>query len=429
MRFAAVIVEGCEATFHYDHGSSHSASLGIAEVLYDRGSSLNASLGFAVVLYDHSSSLNSFGEIMKILVECERLYIMKNWMMFALCIIITSGLAACSLPAGVNPARDDQSGMMQYETVSFILTETASGGLTKTPIPLAAATTPSPGDVTFTPSTPAAVKEQSRTPVPSFTSSPTFPCDLAQAGRPIDITIPDDTRVSPGQYFSKTWRLINAGSCTWDTDYAAVWFSGFDMGLSRIQSFNSTIAPGRSVDVTVEMVAPMAPGSYQSNWKLRNSQGQYFGIGPNGDAPFWVRIVVVPIDTPTFTPPPPTPTLPPAIFASGTLLLNLEEAVDLDSGLMNQEEANDLLFSMIEEDAFLVPENGARVVHYGIITPSYESCSLAPVSAEPIAMDDLEPGSYLCYRTTRGLAGRIYLPGFDLESGQVRLEFVTWVAQ
>jgi hypothetical protein len=35
---------------------------------------------------------------------------------------------------------------------------------------------------------------------------------------------------------------------------------------------------------------------------LSNADGELFGIGPNGDAPFWARIIVVPSETETPTP-------------------------------------------------------------------------------------------------------------------------------
>ena len=95
------------------------------------------------------------------------------------------------------------------------------------------------------------------------------------------------------------------------------------------------------------MVAPQTPGSHQGNWKLSNASGQLFGIGPNGDAPFWVRINVLepptatptPVNTstpaPTHTPTPtttPTPTPTPVVQSGGLLVLLPSNTVDLDTG-------------------------------------------------------------------------------------------------
>ncbi|HPK27164.1 MAG TPA: NBR1-Ig-like domain-containing protein, partial [Anaerolineaceae bacterium] len=87
--------------------------------------------------------------------------------------------------------------------------------------------------------------------------------------------------------------------------------------------------PGQSIDVSVEFIAPFESGTYQSNWMLQSQAGELFGLGPNGDAPFWVRIQVVGLETPTQTPtstlsgsetatPTPTPTLTPTITETPT---------------------------------------------------------------------------------------------------------------
>ena len=116
------------------------------------------------------------------------------------------------------------------------------------------------------------------------------PCDLAQAGTPLDVTIPDNSRVSPGESFVKTWRLKNVGSCVWSEDYRVVWYSGDDLGLASQQELGGNVDPGQTFDVSVEMIAPVDPGVYASYWMLRNANGDYFGLGPAGSSPFWARM-------------------------------------------------------------------------------------------------------------------------------------------
>ena len=62
-------------------------------------------------------------------------------------------------------------------------------------------------------------------------------CDQAGPGNPIDVTIPDYTEVAPGTSFTKTWRLVNTGPCTWSNDYSAVWFSGETFGALQQVAF------------------------------------------------------------------------------------------------------------------------------------------------------------------------------------------------
>jgi len=122
--------------------------------------------------------------------------------------------------------------------------------------------------------------------------------------------------MQPGQSFTKTWRLVNNGTCKWTRLYAVVFFSGNSMSAHQSNYLNAEVLPGQSIDVSVEFIAPSEPGTYQSNWMLQSQNGDLFGLGPNGDAPFWVRIQVVEVASPTFTQTP-TPTSTPT--TTGTI--------------------------------------------------------------------------------------------------------------
>jgi hypothetical protein len=118
-------------------------------------------------------------------------------------------------------------------------------------------------------------------------------CD--QAGFEKDVTIPDNTVLEKGEEFTKTWRLRNDGQCTWNSSYAIVFDRGDAMGgpASAVLT-EGTVAPGETVEVSVELVAPEAPGTYQGYWKLRNPSGQAFGLGEERDKNFWVKIKIEP---------------------------------------------------------------------------------------------------------------------------------------
>ncbi len=121
---------------------------------------------------------------------------------------------------------------------------------------------------------------------PQALSSGDLICDRAAPGRPIDVTVPDESTFRPGDVFTKTWRLVNAGDCTWTENYAIVWFSGEPLGSARIQFLDSPVRPGESVDLSVELTAPSQIGTYQSNWKLR-IQMPLLALG-RGGWPIWV---------------------------------------------------------------------------------------------------------------------------------------------
>lgn len=131
---------------------------------------------------------------------------------------------------------------------------------------------------------------------PSFTpegSAPKTPQACDQVKFIKDVTIPDEMDLAPGESFTKTWRIQNAGSCPWTIGYLLYFESGDIMSGPSSQGLTSeTIQSGDSIDVTVELVSPLETGTYQGNWKLRNVKGDGFGVGEFSKA-FWVKINVV----------------------------------------------------------------------------------------------------------------------------------------
>lgn len=121
-------------------------------------------------------------------------------------------------------------------------------------------------------------------------SIPPAPCDRAQFVS--DVTVPDGTTLAPGTSFTKTWRLKNAGTCTWSTSYALVFDSGDKLGAPDLVNMPRTVAPGQAVDVSVELTAPTVAASYRGYWKLQNASGVRFGIGASAVKAWWVDIRV-----------------------------------------------------------------------------------------------------------------------------------------
>jgi hypothetical protein len=121
-----------------------------------------------------------------------------------------------------------------------------------------------------------------------------------------DVTVSDNTTMLAGQPFVKTWRLRNAGTCSWTEAYRLVFASGHSMGGPAAVPLSKPVAPGETVDVSVALTAPAGNGAHEGKWYLRNADGDIFGMGANADSAFWVRIVVGPV--PTAVPAPaPTP--------------------------------------------------------------------------------------------------------------------------
>ena len=151
--------------------------------------------------------------------------------------------------------------------------------------------TPTP-TATFTPA-PTLTPTVTLTPEPSPTEEPTVVEDCDEATFIEDVTIPDGTELNPDTPFTKTWRLLNAGTCAWNPNYKLVFVSGNQMsGPSSQQLVNLEVPPTASIDVSVDLVAPSNLGTYRGYWMLKNANGVLFGIGPTDQA-FYLEIKVV----------------------------------------------------------------------------------------------------------------------------------------
>ncbi len=352
-------------------------------------------------------------------------------------LVLASLLAGCNRPSGQSQTTPTPNITQVYQTVEARLTVSASLPL-DSPTPQVSATqqtTPAQTPMTPSPSAPAP-SATAQAPLASVTAQRL--CDQASAGTPIDITIPDDTTVQAGLSFVKIWRLVNVGSCTWDTSYAAVFFSGEQMGAPAVVPLKGQVAPGQSVDISVEMLAPSASGSYQGNWKLRNGANVLFGIGPNGSAPFWVRILVLatasvtPSPSPTSPPPSVTPTITPSptqppIQVSGPAQLNPNDQLDLDSLQINPGTGQDLVYARnASSQLTLTALETAGLSVFGSSQPDSQACKADDLSQSPLLLDDLSSGTYLCYRTGENRGGWARLVSFDAASGVLNLEILTW---
>jgi hypothetical protein len=268
------------------------------------------------------------------------------------------------------------------------------------------------------------------------TNQPQVLCDKASAGNPIDVTIPDNSIILPGQSFIKTWKLVNTGSCTWTPSYSARFFYGDLMEAPESVALLETVLPSLSVEISIEMVAPLSPGTYQGNWKLSNPSGVLFGIGPNGDSPFWVRIIVPenPSNTATATPSltptlalthSPTPTLPP-VQASAELSPVPGDSIDLDTLALNAGDA-DLVYQVdLNNYHWLAPMEGVKIGVFGSLEPNLAGCQSASMSSAPIAVESLSIGTYLCYITRENRSGRALLEAMNPDDFTLTLELLTW---
>jgi hypothetical protein len=107
----------------------------------------------------------------------------------------------------------------------------------------------------------------------------------------IDVTIPDNTEILPGDSFDKTWRFKNLGPCTWNQDYKLIFSYDNVNGKTKWSNakpvyFPNLVAPGETMEISITLTAPSEKGTYRGVFRLQNDNDFNFGTE------FWVQILV-----------------------------------------------------------------------------------------------------------------------------------------
>ncbi len=211
---------------------------------------------------------------------------------FVLALIVVVGMSVNppGTPAGPpTPAPTQNVDAVRTESVATFaagLTETASA------LPTATATDTEAPTVASTASTPATAG-----PSPTGGPSPTPACLGLRYVR--DVTIPDNTPMTPAQVFTKSWLVENSGTCPWQAGFQVVLIGGEAMGGSPFPVVQNT-SPGGRIQISIKMVAPTnQTGIVQGTWKMADLTGKTFGD--------YLSVVIV-VGTGTGLPPTTLPT-------------------------------------------------------------------------------------------------------------------------
>ena len=271
----------------------------------------------------------------------------------AVALVILASLA-CNAPAGEEPT-----------PIIIVLSPTASTPQTAqddTPTPPAATVAPAP----------------TNTPVPDV-SGPGG-CTL-NAAYVADVTVPDDTEFDPGEAFTKVWRVRNSGTCAWEEGTKLVFVSGDPLGGPTAVEVTTEIDTESNVDLSVDFVAPDAPGTYRSTWRLRDPDGTQFG------SRVYVQIVVP--EPATDTPTPTEELDPPDLVITGLeidtddprqgVLLNVV-ATFYNQGEQTAEDFHWTLRVCVEDDCEYVTSSG-----YYTLEPDEEIVAQMEYTFEKVA--------------------------------------------
>lgn len=132
----------------------------------------------------------------------------------------------------------------------------------------------------------------------STPESPAAPTCTNKAEFVKSLSVSDNTAFKPSQLFAKIWQVRNTGTCVWTPDYLLVYASGESMGSPPSVPLPQTVNPGETVDLRLNLVAPVAPNTYTGGWFLQDAAGTTFGLGPDSTQPLGLTIVVRPLPKP-----------------------------------------------------------------------------------------------------------------------------------
>lgn len=228
----------------------------------------------------------------------------SKYILVSILILSAILLGACNLPAGEGATDVDATTIAS--TSAAVFTHAAETAVVILPTATTAPESTTVPTNTLIPTVP-----------PVTATNTPIPCNRASFVK--DVTYSDGTEVIAGTAFTKIWRIKNNGSCTWTSGYVLLFDSGDQMGAPATSSITAgTVAPGATIDISVDLTAPATTGTYRGNFKLRSGDNIVFGINADGQGAFYVEIVV-PAPTPT---PTNTPTLPDLTITNITLSPN-----------------------------------------------------------------------------------------------------------
>jgi len=132
-----------------------------------------------------------------------------------------------------------------------------------------------PGPTQILPTTTSVPQLFTPAPTPTITATIPGPCTDSLSFLD-DITIEDNTFVSPGSSIDKQWLVQNTGTCNWDSTYRLKWIGGDTLGAAEEQALYPARA-GTQATLRIIFTAPVIEDTYDSAWQAVDPNGNVFG--------------------------------------------------------------------------------------------------------------------------------------------------------
>jgi hypothetical protein len=113
-----------------------------------------------------------------------------------------------------------------------------------------------------------------------------LPCNWAKL---VSETVADGTSININTNFNKSWRIRNAGTCTWNSNYKIAFYSGDGMAGPASKLFGRSVAPGETIDLILPLKVPATAGTYKGTWHLYSDSNVDFTTSYG----IWTSIIAV----------------------------------------------------------------------------------------------------------------------------------------
>ena len=195
--------------------------------------------------------------------------------------IVATACGGTNTPQGGEPTADVAA--IRTSAASTVVSQFTLTAAAFTPTPAAPTEETAAPEETVTAST-VAVATQPGVQVTNALGTTVALCDSLSFVA--DVNVPDDTNMSPGQDFIKTWKVKNTGSCPWGEGYELVYAEYQDEMSGQAQPLTQVVQPGQAVEISVQFTAPDGIGEYLSAWQMSNPAGVTFPVA------IFVKIIV-----------------------------------------------------------------------------------------------------------------------------------------
>jgi len=108
-----------------------------------------------------------------------------------------------------------------------------------------------------------------------------------------DVTYPDNSVVTTGETFTKTWEIRNDGGCTWGPGYTLQGVSGNFLEVVPVEESFPIVQPSQTIQLSLVLTAPQETGEVSGSWVIERPEGDNVKIQNGENFDLWAILNVV----------------------------------------------------------------------------------------------------------------------------------------